>query len=163
MVDENLFREGMGHFATGVTIVTANDGKGGMAGFTANAFTSLSLSPPEVLICLSRGLRSYPVLRAAGRFAIHFLAQDQGEVAKVFARRGADKAGVIGWSHNSRDVPVLDHYLACIDCDLVREHDGSDHVIAIGLVRDLEIRREVAGPLLYYRGQIGGIDVKKTP
>ena len=162
MVDVNLFREGMGHFATGVTIVTANDGQGGMAGFTANAFTSLSLSPPEVLICLSRGLRSYPVLRTAGRFAVHVLAEDQGDVAKVFAQRGADKAGVVGWSHNSRNVPVLDHYLACIDCDLVREHDGSDHVIAIGLVCGLEIRRNATGPLLYYRGKIGGIEMKET-
>ncbi|MDX1402800.1 MAG: flavin reductase family protein [Kiloniellales bacterium] len=160
MVDEEIFRKGMSHFVTGVTVVTTNDGDDGLAGFTANAFTSLSVSPPQILICLSLGLRSYPILRESGRFGVHVLAEDQADVARIFARRGADKGNVVGWSLNERAVPVLGHYLAFIDCDLVREYDGSDHVIAIGLVRDLDLRAEDMGPLLYYRGQIGGLDIK---
>ena len=157
MLDDKQFREAMGTFATGVTVVTASDGKGGLAGFTANAFTSLSLAPPQVLVCLSYGLRSYPVLRTAGSFAVHILAADQAAVARDFATRGVDKAKVTPWAHSARGNPVLERYLTLIECDLVREYDGSDHVIVIGQVRHLEVSRSADAPLLYYRGKLGGM------
>jgi flavin reductase (DIM6/NTAB) family NADH-FMN oxidoreductase RutF len=157
MLDEKLFREAMGHFATGVTVVTTSDGAGGLTGFTANAFTSLSLSPPQVLVCLSTGLRSYPILQRAGRFAIHILAEDQVEVARVFATRGADKAGATDWHLSALGNPVLDHYLTLIECDLSQEHAGADHVIVIGQVKGLDIRRGVSGPLVFFRGEMGGL------
>ena len=157
MVDDRLFREAMGHFATGVTVVTTNDGEGGLTGFTANAFTSLSLAPPQILVCLSAGLRSYPILRRSGHFAIHILAEDQDEVARVFATRGADKSSITGWRLSASGNPILDHYLALMECELVQEHDGSDHVIVIGRVHGLDIRRDVGGPLLFFRGRLGAL------
>jgi flavin reductase (DIM6/NTAB) family NADH-FMN oxidoreductase RutF len=157
MLDEKLFREAMGHFATGVTVVTTNDGAGGLTGFTANAFTSLSLSPPQVLVCLSTGLRSYPILQRAGRFAIHILAEDQVEVARVFATRGADKGSVADWRLSECGNPVLDHYLTLIECDLTQEHAGADHAIVIGEVKRLDIRRDVSGPLVFFRGEMSGL------
>ena len=88
---------------------------------------------------------------------MHILAEDQAEVARVFATRGADKAKVAPWTLSPRGNPVLDSYMTLIECDLVREYDGSDHVIVIGQVRNLDIRQAAAEPLLYFRGRLGGM------
>ncbi|MBM3572145.1 MAG: flavin reductase family protein, partial [Alphaproteobacteria bacterium] len=94
MVDAGQFRQALGRFATGVTVVTARAADGAIAGLTANAFSALSLDPPLVLVCVSYTATSYPVLQRSERFVIHILAADQAELARGFATSSADKSGL---------------------------------------------------------------------
>jgi 3-hydroxy-9,10-secoandrosta-1,3,5(10)-triene-9,17-dione monooxygenase reductase component len=146
----------VGHFATGVAVVTALQADGHLAGFTASSFTSVSLDPPLVLVCVDYRARSYEAVRAAQRFAVHILAEDQPEVARGFAARSTDKSGLCHWSLSALGNPVLDRYHALIECRLHGEHEGGDHAILVGRVERLDLAKASPGPLLYYRGVLHG-------
>ena len=142
----------MGAFATGVTIVTAP----GPAGLTTNAFASLSLDPPLVLVCFDNASRTLPAVESAGRFAVNVLRAGQEELAAIFAskRVSADKFATV--SHGSVDgVPVLDDVLARVVCDLVRLVPGGDHTIGIGAVTALDVFG--GEPLVFFRGAYAGL------
>jgi 3-hydroxy-9,10-secoandrosta-1,3,5(10)-triene-9,17-dione monooxygenase reductase component len=144
----------LGHFATGVTVVTGLSGDTPV-GFTAQSFTSVSLHPPLVAVCPSRGSISWPLIRGQGTFCANILADDQEALARVFATRGADKFRGVGWTPApGSGAPLLDGALAWVDCRLEAEHDGGDHVIAVGRVMDLGLG-EGSRPLLFYRGGYG--------
>jgi flavin reductase (DIM6/NTAB) family NADH-FMN oxidoreductase RutF len=149
------FRNVLGHFPTGVVVATAVH-VGAPAGFAAQSFTSLSLDPPLVALCPARTSTSWPVLRAAGRFCINILAEDQREVCQVFATTGIDKFAELEWRPSlATGSPVITGALAYIDCDLEAEHDAGDHTIAVGRVRHIEVNADGRGPLLFYRGSYG--------
>lgn len=147
------YRQVLGHFATGVTVVTAAIGRE-PAGLAVNSFTSVSLEPPLVAICVSTRSTTWPKIQASGTFCVNVLADDQEALCRVFAARGTDKFQGVGWKPAESGAPILNDVLAWIDCAVVAEHPGGDHVIVIGEVRDLAVMREGL-PLVFYRGGYG--------
>jgi flavin reductase (DIM6/NTAB) family NADH-FMN oxidoreductase RutF len=131
-------RSVLGRFATGVIVVAA--GRGTPCGMTANAFTSVSLDPPLILVCVDRSAAIYRTVLAAGSFSVSMLSAGQEHVARYFADhsrpRGADEFSTIDWSPGpSTGAPILDGALAWLDCTLVNSYDGGDHEIFIGSVQ----------------------------
>jgi 3-hydroxy-9,10-secoandrosta-1,3,5(10)-triene-9,17-dione monooxygenase reductase component len=152
-VDPRTMRDVLGHFASGVTVVTAQ-GEHGPIGFTCQSFSSLSLDPPLVAIAPARASRTWPRLRELGRFCVNVLAEDQTALSARFARSSADKFAGVSWRRSPQGQPVLDDVVAWIDGELWAEYDGGDHTIAVGRVHDLGADPK-RSPLLYYRGGYG--------
>lgn len=150
-VDPRAFRDTVGAFATGVTVVTAT-GPGGPAGLTTNAFSSLSLDPPLVLVCFDNASRTLPVVREAGRFAVNVLRAGQEDVAAVFAskRVAADKFAQVTHAE-AHGLPVLDGALAWLACELRELVEGGDHTIGVGAVTALDADPD-GDPLIFFRG-----------
>lgn len=151
-IDTAHFKEVLGHFATGLTIVTAM-AHGLPVGFTCQAFNALSLEPPLVALAPSKSSTSWPRMREAGAFCVNILADGQEALCRAFAAPGADKFRGVGWTQGSTGAPVLNGVLASIDCSLEVIHDAGDHELVIGRVVDLAIGEGT--PLLYYRGGFG--------
>ena len=150
---EAHYRAVLGHFATGVTVVTAMD-EGQPAGLSVNSFTSVSLDPPLVAFCVARGSSTWPRIRATGRFTVSILAEDQEDLSRVFATTGADKFRAVAWWEGPMGGPVLAGALAWIECTVEAEHDAGDHVMVVGRVRELDVADE-GKPLIFYRGGYG--------
>jgi len=155
--DSARFRQVMGHFCTGVTVVTGLSG-GAPAGFTAVSFTSVSLDPPLVSICATNTSKSWPAIQASGAFCVNILAEDQEALCREFAMSGGDKFRGVGWtrSHGTGS-PLLNDVLAWVDCRIEQEYQAGDHTIVLGRVVDLGIEEEGA-PLLFFRGGYGGFE-----
>lgn len=150
--DEASFRAVLGHFATGITVITAMDGDEPV-GLAANSFTSVSLDPPLVLFCAAKSSTTWPRIHSAGHFTVNVLDERQEEVCRLFAERGADRFARIGW-HVERHGPILDDVHAYMECTVEAEHDAGDHVIVVGRVHALGLAAD-AGPLLFYQGRYG--------
>lgn len=151
-MDARRLRDVLGRFPTGVAVVTAS-GPDGPAGLTTNAFASLSLDPPLVLVCFDRTSRTLPVVRAAGRFAVNFLRSGQEDLARLFAGKVAHPEKFAAVTHTeAHGVPVLDGALAWLACELEALHPGGDHEIGVGRVRALH--HDPAGePLVFHGGR----------
>jgi len=151
--DETQFRAVLGHFATGVTVITAIDDDAPV-GMAANSFTSVSLAPPLVLFCAATSSTTWPRIQRAGAFTVNILGSHQEDVSQLFATRGADRFGSVGWRIGVGGSPVLDDVLAYLDCKIEAEHEAGDHVIVVGRVLDLGIT-DGSSPLLFHRGAYG--------
>ena len=149
-------REVLGHFATGVVVVTARDGDGDLLGFTCQSFASLSLDPPLVSFAPARTSTTWGRIRGIGAFCVNVLAADHRDLSVGFARprRLADKFAGVDWYPAPSGAPVLDGVSAWIDCTLWAEYDGGDHTVAVGRVVDLGAD-PARLPLLFYRGGYG--------
>ena len=146
------FRAAIGHFATGVAVVTCA-GPDGPAGLTTNAVTSLSLDPLLLLVCFDNRSRTLDVVQKSGRFAVNVLRADDREDAAVFASKREAPEKFAAVTHRvEHDVPVLDRALAWIACDLDRMIPAGDHSIAIGAVTQVWSAPEGGEPLLFFRG-----------
>jgi flavin reductase (DIM6/NTAB) family NADH-FMN oxidoreductase RutF len=143
-------RNVLGHFATGLTVITAAT-ENGPAGFTCQSFASLSLEPALVTFSPARTSSTWPLLRAAGRFTVNILPAGHQHLAAQFARSGANKFAGVGHSPSPLGNPVLDGALAWVDCELHQEYDGGDHTIVVAAVRALSARSD-ADPLLFFKG-----------
>jgi flavin reductase (DIM6/NTAB) family NADH-FMN oxidoreductase RutF len=143
----------MGHFATGVTVVTTLGADGKPVGTTANAVTSLSLDPPLVLVCFDQESLTLEAIRAHGAFAVNVLAEPQRQLSVNFARRGL-AAAWHGVRHRPGRTgsPRLDDVLATLECTVEHSLTGGDHEIVIGRVRDAEASGDDLAPLLFWRG-----------
>jgi flavin reductase (DIM6/NTAB) family NADH-FMN oxidoreductase RutF len=150
--DARTFRDALGCFATGVTVVTAFDSAGTPVGLTANSFTSVSLDPPLLLVCIANGAGSAPVMRVADRFAVNVLQIGQQLTSNRFAGKGEDRFAATPWARGEFGTPVLSGSLASFECESHAVHDGGDHFILVGRVLKamFEPRRD---PLLYFRGK----------
>ncbi|MEW2438845.1 flavin reductase family protein [Streptomyces caniferus] len=148
-VDQTNLRSVCGLFCSGVTVVTARH-RGRPVGLTCQSFSSLSLDPPYIALCIGRDSLTWPLIRQESRFCVNILADHQEGVCQQFARSGGDKFSGVNWTESPNGSPLLDGVLGWIDCSLVREFDGGDHVIAIGQVTHLG-QAEADSPLLYYR------------
>lgn len=149
------FRQVLGHFPTGVTVITATGPDRQPAGLAVGSFFSVSLDPPLVAFCAAKTSTSYPKVEAAGCFVANILAEDQEDVCRLFASSGADKFAGIGFGPSpGTGSPILAGVLAWIDCDIDAVHEAGDHWIVIGLVRDLDVVHE-GGPLIFFRGGYG--------
>jgi 3-hydroxy-9,10-secoandrosta-1,3,5(10)-triene-9,17-dione monooxygenase reductase component len=153
--DDRRFRDVFGHFATGVTIVTAMDGDEPV-GMAANSFTSLSLEPPLVLFCVAHSSSTWPRIEGAGVFAVNILGEGHEELCRLFAQKGADRFSATPWRKGVSGSPVLEEAIAYIDCRFEAEHPGGDHKIIVGRVLDVDVRED-ARPLLVYKGRYGRI------
>jgi 3-hydroxy-9,10-secoandrosta-1,3,5(10)-triene-9,17-dione monooxygenase reductase component len=152
--DGARFRQVLGHFPTGVTVVTATTDDGPV-GLSVGSFTSVSLHPPLVAFCAGDSSTSYPRIEAAGHYCVNILAEDQEEIARVFADKGDKKFDGIGWRPSVvTGAPVIKDVLAWIDCKIDAVHEAGDHWIVVGRVLDLEIGHE-GGPLVFFRGGFG--------
>ena len=149
-VDSARFRAILGHFATGVTVVTGH-GPDGPSGMAANSFTSVSLDPPLVLVCMAHSSGTWPLIRASGRFAVNILGDHQEELCRRFGARDGDRFEGVGWAAAKTGSPVLHEAIAYVDCVIDAEHEAGDHVIVVGRVVDLGMPAE-GGPLLFWRG-----------
>ncbi len=139
-------------FASGVTVVTGDD-DGTPVGFACQSFSSLSLDPPLVLFCPARTSGSWPRIRHSGSFTVNVLASDQEDVCLVFARQVPDRFSQVRWRATPTG-PALDGVLATVHCDVEAVHDGGDHEVVIGRVRELVTHRDAA-PLVFFRGAFG--------
>ena len=154
-VDSSRFRQLLGRFATGVTVITAEDAEGNPAGMTANTLASVSLNPPLVSVCIDHAADMHRTLAQAASFTVNILSAEQENVSRRFAEQGSRKFEGIGFSRTDRGAIVLDGVLAHIECDKVAEHPAGDHSIFIGRV--VGGRSREGEPLLYYRGGYAGM------
>ena len=145
------FRDVLGHFATGVTIITAMDGDEPV-GMAANSFTSLSLDPPLVLFCVAHASSTWPRIEEARQVRGEHPRRRPRAICRVCSRRRAPTASAqTPWHCGVSGAPVLDDAIAYIDCEFEAEYPGGDHKIIVGSVLDLDMR-EGARPLLFYKG-----------
>lgn len=159
MVDANQireFRNALGRFATGVTIITTTAGNDEPIGLTANSFSSVSLDPPLLLFCLDRESFSFGHFEQSEHFAVNILSADQEDISSHFARPSEDK-----WRHVDYDLcgvgcPSFSDALAIFECKTHAVYDGGDHVIIVGKVVDFTHRAD-GEPLLYHRGRYARI------
>jgi flavin reductase (DIM6/NTAB) family NADH-FMN oxidoreductase RutF len=147
-IDEFRFRQALGHFATGVTVVTTEH-QGQLYGMTVSSFASLSLRPPLVLICIEKGLNTHEAIAASGRFAVNILEQRQEHLSRRFATHDDNKFLGVAWHTSQFGLPVLEGVLTVIECQLRDAVPGGDHTIFIGEVMDAQVNQ--GSPLLYYR------------
>ncbi len=151
--DAATFRTVLGHFATGVVLVTALDG-GEPVGLACNSFTSVSLDPPLVLFCAAKASTTWPRIQAAGKWAANFLDEDGEEICRLFAQKGADRFARVAYATGRTGSPVVHDALAYVDCETIAEHDAGDHIIVVGRVVELGYQSE-GKPLVFYRGGYG--------
>jgi flavin reductase (DIM6/NTAB) family NADH-FMN oxidoreductase RutF len=149
------FKQAVGVFTTGVTVVTSCDAEGVRYGLTANSFTSVSLEPPLVLFCAYRRAPSLDGLIRSEHFAINVLAADQEEIAKRFARPAADKFAGLDWRVGIFGAPLLDRCIAHIECTLEQRHPSGDHDIVVGRVH--RVRFYAGEPLTFHRSRFGTV------
>jgi flavin reductase (DIM6/NTAB) family NADH-FMN oxidoreductase RutF len=150
-IEKSELRRVMGHFPTGVTVITTMSKTGELRGLTANALCSLSLEPPLLLICVDKKSETYPCFQEGRVFTVNMLASDQEHVSRRFAISGGDKFDGTAYRIGANGVPILDGSLAYLECSVVGSYDGGDHTIYIGQVEQAEAI-DGKKPLLFYRG-----------
>ncbi|WP_310963673.1 flavin reductase family protein [Nocardioides terrisoli] len=145
------FRDVLGRFATGVTVVTSmSDGE--PVGMTCQSFSSVSLTPPLVLFCPAKTSRAWPRIQRSGKFCVNLLAHDQAQVSNLMAAKGVDKFASVSWTPSSATgSPLLEGTLGYVDCTIQTVHEAGDHFIVVGQVQDLATT-EAPHPLLFFRG-----------
>lgn len=152
--DSASFRTVLGHFLSGVTVVTAM-GAEHPVGMAVGSFSSLSLDPPLVLFCPGKTASAWGAIEASGAFCVNMLAADQEPLSRVFSSKVEDRFAGLAWSRSPyTGSPIIGGGLAWIDCTIDSIHEGGDHFIVVGAVRGLGVGSE-AGPLAYYRGGYG--------
>ncbi|MAD47384.1 MAG: hypothetical protein CMI02_00660 [Oceanospirillaceae bacterium] len=146
------WKETMGMFASGLTVITTTDENGDMTGSTVSAFSSLSLRPRLLLICLDKRSRTLDIVRRTGRFAINILNREAKDLAFKFGSKEPDKFNGVEWQTGYLGCPLLAQSCASIECTLETIHDGGDHEIVVGSPCQIE-RDQDAEALIYHRSQ----------
>jgi len=155
------FRNALGAFATGVTIVTTRTASGVDVGLTANSFNSVSLEPPMVLWSLAKAAKSLPAFLDSGYFAVHVLAASQEELSHTFATRGADKFARLAIERGRGDIPLLDGCTARFQCRTAVKYEGGDHVVFIGEVEAFD--HFDRPPLVFHGGRYAAAVARPKP
>lgn len=155
--DARRFRDVLGMFATGVTVVTSMFGNEPV-GMTCQSFSSVSLDPPLVMFCPARTSRAWPLMRQAGFFCVNFLSAEQQHISTGMASKDAERFEGVGWKAAPTGAPLIDGVLGYVDCTIDRVHEAGDHYIVVGSVKALDVgdgRADTEGsevPLLFHRG-----------
>lgn len=159
-VDPRQFRDALGRFATGVTLITACE-EGGQhpVGITVNSFASVSLDPALVLWSAARSSLRHRHFSVARHFAIHVLNEDQADLARRFTKDGAAFEG-LSWHAGAQGVPLIDGVLARFECETEARYEGGDHTIIVGKVTGFTID-QAASPLLFFGGRFGRIETAR--
>jgi flavin reductase (DIM6/NTAB) family NADH-FMN oxidoreductase RutF len=143
-------RRALGTFATGVTVVTTVDADGTPRGFTANSFTSVSLDPPLILVCLAKSAASCAIFQVAESYAVNILSEHQKSVSATFSSRSADRFADVDWSTRATGCPIIEGVVAWLDCRMHQIIDAGDHYILISRIVDYD--HAASSPLGYCRG-----------
>jgi flavin reductase (DIM6/NTAB) family NADH-FMN oxidoreductase RutF len=152
-------RNVMGHFATGVCVVSTRRGDGSPVGTTVNAVTSVSLEPPLLLVCLAHDSETLAAVRASSRFAVSILAEGQREHSNRFAAKGERaQPREVDFSEHDPGLPCLPDALATLACRVSAIHQGGDHMIVIGEALSMSSAREEVAPLLFFRGSYSRLE-----
>jgi len=151
LFDTRELRDALGTFATGVTIVTAMLPTGQPIGFTANSFTSVSLDPPLILVCIAKTAAGYATYTSTGSFCVNVFSEDQRDLSGTFAQRGTDKFVGVSWHQNQTGSPIIDGGIGHFDCSMHQIVDAGDHAILIGRVVGFDANNDA--PLFYHRGK----------
>jgi len=146
------FRRVLGHYSTGVTVITAVTDKGPV-GMACNSLTAVSLDPPLILLCPARTSETWPLIRNAGQFVVNVMAREQEDVTRRFARKDTDRFGAVGSHPRDRGLG-LDGAVAWIECEIEQEYDAGDHTIVVARVHALDAPDE-GEPLVFFRGRYG--------
>ncbi len=154
-VDPDQFRQLLGRFATGVTVLTTRDPQGHPIGMTASSVASVSLHPPLVLVSVDHANDMHAALKAAPRFVLNVLAADQEAISRRFAVDHPNRFERISYRETQHGMPVLDGVVASIECEKQGEAPGGDHTVFFGLVTGGSVTD--GSPLLYYRGGYAGL------
>jgi flavin reductase (DIM6/NTAB) family NADH-FMN oxidoreductase RutF len=150
--DPRTLRDALGCFATGVTVVTCLDSAGDPAGLTVNSFTSVSLDPPLLLVCVHRKAASAAALTGSSHFAVNVLQTGQQPASIRFSTRAEDRFGTTPWSCGEAGAPILKDSLGVFECERFAVYDGGDHQILVGRVVKASFDASL-DPLLYFRGR----------
>jgi flavin reductase (DIM6/NTAB) family NADH-FMN oxidoreductase RutF len=150
--DPRTLRQAMGRFATGVAVITTEHA-GHRHGMTVNSLTSVSLEPPMLLVCLTRGSRTADAVVRAGRFGVNILSARQEAISNRFARRGEDHFADVPLDEGPLGLPLISNAVAQVTCRVSREIDGGDHVIVLGDV--VHVHHRDGLPLCFFSGNYG--------
>jgi len=150
--DPRTLRDALGCFATGVTVVTCLNADGEPAGLTVNSFTSVSLDPPLLLVCVAKRAASARALTSASHFAINVLQTGQQPASIRFSTRDEDRFGITPWARGEAGAPILNDSLGVFECERFAVHDGGDHHILVGRVAKASFDASL-DPLLFFRGR----------
>jgi crotonobetainyl-CoA:carnitine CoA-transferase CaiB-like acyl-CoA transferase/flavin reductase (DIM6/NTAB) family NADH-FMN oxidoreductase RutF len=159
-LDPRALRNAFGAFATGVAVVTTRQSDGVPRGFTVNSFTSVSLDPPLVLVCIAKSAASRDLFASGEHFAVNLLGEEQKTISGLFATQRPDKFDLTGWRPGAKDVPLIDEALASFACSREKLVNAGDHVILVGRVIDYAVRE--GKPLGYYRGNYFSLGLEQT-
>jgi len=154
-IEAATFRQVLGHYPTGVCVITALDAAGQPCGLVVGSFTSVSLDPPLVGFFPDKRSSSWPVIEQAGHFCVNVLASDQTDLCRQIARPGAEKFTGVEYELSVHGLPILAGATVAIECRLHDVVEAGDHWLVLGRVLGLEARRD-ADPMLFFRGQYGG-------
>ena len=155
-VSSDQMRKTMSFFATGVTIVTTAASDGTPYGLTVNAFTSVSLDPPLILVCLDSRISGLQFFKEGGRFGVSVLSRRQRDLATHFATPGTDRTQA-DYEFGETGVPLIKAALARLECIVTTIHPGGDHAVLLASVERAEVLEEGEEPLLYYRSGYAGL------
>jgi flavin reductase (DIM6/NTAB) family NADH-FMN oxidoreductase RutF len=150
-LDAREIRNVMGHFATGVTVITTSDITGTPFGLTVNSFTSLSLNPPLVVVCVDKTVDCYSCFDESKVFAVNILSEDQEELSRRFATKGIEKFAGIQWRMGEHGLPLLDGVIGTIECKVTRSYEGGDHTLFLGEILSATAKGD--RPLLFFKGK----------
>ena len=150
-IDPRELRNVMGHFATGVTVITTKDTAGKPFGLTANALSSLSLNPPLLLVCVDKTVDCYACFDQSKVFAVNFLSEEQEDLSRRFATKGIEKFEGVPYHVGELGVPLLEGALGYLECKVTAGYEGGDHTIYIGEIQSATALGE--RPLLFFKGK----------
>lgn len=149
-VSKDEFRNTLGRFASGVTIVTAKGADGQPCGITVSAFSSVSLDPPLVLVCIDKRASLHACMCEGVHFAVNILSEDQEVLSRRFASKDEDRFSGTGYCESSLGTPLIDGSLATLECRVLHAYPGGDHTIVVGEVESTSVAD--GKPLAYFRG-----------
>lgn len=149
--DMYSYRHVLGHYPTGVAVITATT-PNGPVGLAMNSFTSLSLDPPLVLFCPAETSSTWPILRAVGTIAVNVLSGTQEAVSRAFAARGGDRFAGIDWSPGAHGAPLLHDAIGWLECTVRDEYPAGDHSVVIAAIEKIGVHDAIADPLVFFRG-----------
>lgn len=150
-IDTQELRRVMGHFATGVTVITTRDKAGLPQGLTANAFMSLSLDPPLVVISVDKKATCYSCFEFDNGFTVNFLNEDQEEISRRFATKGADKFADLSWQAGNNGAAQIQGAIGYVECKITQCHEGGDHTIVVGEIMNMAASGD--RPLIFFQGK----------
>ncbi len=150
-LDVREIRNMMGHFATGVTVITTKDSAGKAFGLTVNSFTSLSLNPPLVIVCVDKTVDCYSCFDETKVFTVNVLSEDQEELSRRFSTKGLEKFEGIQWRMGENGAPLLEGVIGTIECKVTHSYEGGDHTIFLGEILSATAKED--RPLLFFKGK----------
>lgn len=156
-IDPTTFRQVLGHFPTGVTVVTGLDADGQPNGLTIGSFTSVSLDPPLVGFLPGKSSMSWPAIQASGSFCVNILGADQADLCWRFAKDADGRYEGVEWVPGPTRSPILPGVVGWIDCDIEQVYEMGDHWFVLGRVREMAHAPEVNDAMVFFRGKVAGI------